>query len=305
VPTTEIGFRFIPRRRIIGMGSGALASARRGRGPDIIGARPYHPGDDMRAIDWAASARLSSARAADEFIVRESWAEDSPIVVAVVDSSPGMALYPSLLPWLGKGRAAQVALELISEAVASSRGSLGLVDYVEGATRWVPPRTGRDVWRVLERAEIEWSAPANALDRSLELLHEHRRTLPSGTFVFVLSDFLSPVPLERWTALLERGWDLVPVVIQDPIWERSFPDVSDIVVPFADPSSGRVQYVRLGRTEVERRREENERRFAEIVDTFRVQGVEPVVIDAEDTGAVLRELSSWTGSRLYGRWAGP
>src|SRR5438034_632707 len=133
-----MGFRLIPRRRIFGMDSGALASARRGRGVDIIGARPYRPGDDMRSIDWAASARVSSARGADEFIVRESWAEDSPTVVAVVDSRPGMALYPSSLPWLGKGRAARGLLRLITVAVATSRGSMGLVDPVNGRARWLP-----------------------------------------------------------------------------------------------------------------------------------------------------------------------
>jgi uncharacterized protein (DUF58 family) len=303
VPTTEIGFRLVPRRRVVGMDYGTLASARRGRGPDIAGARPYSPGDDMRAIDWAASARLSSARGADEFIVREAWAEDSPTVVVVVDSRPDMALYPPALPWLGKARAARIALQLIAECVASSRGSLGLIDHEDGASKWLPPRAGREVWHVAERAPSARFAPDDALDTALDVLHEHRRALPSGSFIFVLSDFLAPVRGGGWADLLERGWDLVPVVIQDPIWERSFPDVADIVVPFSDAGSGRVHYVRFGGTEVRRRRQEHERRFAEIIDGFWRQGVEPVVLGSEDRGLVLRELSAWTEGRLHGSWA--
>jgi len=303
VQTTEIGFRLVPRRRVVGMDFGTLASARRGRGPDIIGTRPYTPGDDMRAIDWAASARLSTARGADEFIVRESWAEDSPTVVVVVDSRPDMSLYPSALPWLGKTRAARVTLQLIAECVTSSRGSLGLVDHVDGMATWLAPRAGREVWHVAERSPSARFAPEDALDTALDLLQEHRRALPSGSFLFVLSDFLAPVRAGGWTDLLERGWDLVPVVIQDPIWEQSFPDVADIVVPFADPGSGRVHYVRFGGREVQRRREEHERRFVEIIDGFWTQGVEPIVLGSEDRSLVLRELSAWTESRLHGSWA--
>jgi uncharacterized protein (DUF58 family) len=305
MPTTEIGFRLVPRRRVVGMDFGTLASARRGRGTDVIGARAYSPGDDMRAIDWAASARLSSARGADEFIVRESWAEDSPTVVVVLDSRPDMALYPPALPWLGKARAARVTLQLIAECVASSRGSLGLIEHVDGAATWLPPRAGRDVWLVAEQAPSTRFAPEDVLDAALDLLQEHRRALLSGSFIFVLSDFLAPVRAGGWADLLERGWDLVPVVIQDPFWERSFPDVADIVVPFADPGNGRVHYVRFSRAEVQLRREEHERRFLEIIDGFWTQGVEPIVLGSEDRGLILRELSAWTEGRLHGSGAGP
>jgi uncharacterized protein (DUF58 family) len=303
MPTTEIGFRLVPRRRVVGMDYGMLASARRGRGYDVIGGRAYRPGDDMRAIDWATSAKVSSARGADEFIVRESWAEDSPTVVVVVDSRPGMSLYPPSLPWLGKARAARLILQLIAECVANSRGSLGLIDHVDGGATWLPPRAGREVWHVAERALSTPLAPEDALNAALDLLQEHRRALPAGSFIFVLSDFLGPVRAGGWSEMLERGWDLVPVVIQDAIWERSFPDIADIVVPFTSPGSGSVHYVRLGRSEVQRRREEHERRFAEIIEGFWTQGVEPVVVGSEDRGVVLRELSAWTEGRLHGGWA--
>jgi uncharacterized protein (DUF58 family) len=303
VPATEIGFRLVPRHRLVGLDAGALASARRGHGPDVIGSRPYLPGDDMRAIDWAASAKISSAHGADEFIVRESWAQDAPTVAVVMDSRPEMSLYPATLPWLGKARAARTTLELIIDCVASSRGALGLVDFVDGVAMWLPPRTGRELWQVAEGSSAAQLAPDVALDAALDVLREHRRALPTGSFVFVLSDFLAPVRADGWEELVERGWDLVPVVIQDPFWERSFPDVADIVVPFADPGSGKIHYVRLGSAEVRRRRDEHERRFADLIDTFWKLGVQPIVLGSEDRGLILRELSGWTEARLHRSWA--
>ena len=56
--------------------------------------------------------------------------------------------------------------------------------------------------------------------------------------MFVLSDFLAPPPDDSWLEAVERGWDVIPVVIQDPTWEQSFPDVSGIAIPFADVTAG-------------------------------------------------------------------
>ena len=68
-------FQLISRRRLIGLTHGTMRSVRRGRGTEVAGGRPYRPGDDIRSIDWAASARLSSARGQDDFVVRERYAE--------------------------------------------------------------------------------------------------------------------------------------------------------------------------------------------------------------------------------------
>jgi uncharacterized protein (DUF58 family) len=63
-------FTFVPRRRVMGLSFGTMRSLHRGAGTDIAGSRPYRRGDSMDVIDWAASARLSTARDADEFLVR-------------------------------------------------------------------------------------------------------------------------------------------------------------------------------------------------------------------------------------------
>ena len=86
--------------------------------------------------------------------------------------------------------------------------------------------------------------PPDAITGMFEFLTIHRRQVPSASFVFVLSDFIRPTPLETWEWALDRGWDVVPVIFQDPVWEQRFPNVDRIVVPLVG-QNGRTRLVRL------------------------------------------------------------
>jgi len=90
----SLTFPLVSRRRLIGLAFGSMHGARRGSGSDIAGSRTYVPGDDPHRIDWASSARLSAARASDEFVVREFLADEAPRVVVCLDRRPGMSLCP-------------------------------------------------------------------------------------------------------------------------------------------------------------------------------------------------------------------
>ena len=79
-------FPLVPRRPLLGVSYAAMRSARRGVGTDVAGSRAYIPGDDVDTIDWAASARLSSASGLDQFVVRERYAEEAPWVVVLADA---------------------------------------------------------------------------------------------------------------------------------------------------------------------------------------------------------------------------
>ena len=99
---SELTFPLVTRRRLVGLAFGTLQSARRMTGTDVAGSRPYRRGDSMDVIDWAASARLSTARDADEFLVRERFAEEAPKIILVCDRRPNMAHFAPPLPWLDK-----------------------------------------------------------------------------------------------------------------------------------------------------------------------------------------------------------
>ncbi len=289
-------FPLVQRKRLVGLSFAAMRSVRRGTGSDVAGSRPYRPGDSVKTIDWNASARLSLARGGDEFVVRETYAEEAPRVVVLADRRPSMSLYPA--PWLAKPDALAVALRLISDSAVAARSFLGYLDHGDGARElWQPPRGQH----ALELGERPFGAPEDAVERGLRFLHDQRSDLPSGTFVFVCSDFLVPPPRDAWLRALERGWDVVPVVLQDPTWERSFPEIGGVVVPLADPATGDTHLVRLTEAEAAAHRAENERRWEETLRGLRSLALEPVVLESADAREALEAFLGWAERRLWTR----
>jgi uncharacterized protein (DUF58 family) len=276
-----------------------MRSVRRGRGTEVAGGRPYRPGDDMRSIDWAASARRSSARSADEFVVRERYADEGPRVVVIADRSPELSFFSPPLPWLDKGEAMRQATEIVVASAAQAGGFVGYLDYADGEPFWLPPRGERRLAYLREERvrDAGWHAPVDGVGRSLEHLFEHRRNVTAGSFVFVLSDFLDPPSRETWLTAVEHLWDVVPVVIQDPVWEQSFPDVSGIVVPLREPRSGRVTHVRLTRKEVAERRRANEERLLALLDELTMLDLDPVLLSSSEPSEILASFLDWNEFR--------
>jgi uncharacterized protein (DUF58 family) len=308
---TDLTFPLVPRRRLIGLAFGAVQSVRRGTGSDVASSRPYQPGDDVDTIDWGASARLSSARGSDEFVVRERYAEEAPRVVIVADRRPAMSLYPPWLPWLSKPDAMVAAGMLIADSAAKARGLIGYLDYASAGMAngdgaevpfWRPPHAQADFWRVKEShlSYPLYGAPEDTLELAFAHLAPMRRSLPAGTFVFILSDFLSPPSEEAWAWIVELPWELVPVVIQDPVWEQSFPDVSSVVVPLADPATGRLKLVRLSRREARDRREANEERLRETVGLLEGFGLDPVLVSTSNPEEIYTRFLAWAALRQEG-----
>jgi len=73
---------------LLPMNAGRLASFRRGAGHDLLSLRDYQPQDDLRHIDWKATAR------ARQLVVREFTAEDERRVTIALDTRPAGAIEP-------------------------------------------------------------------------------------------------------------------------------------------------------------------------------------------------------------------
>ncbi len=297
-------FPLVPRRRLIGLPFGDLASRRRGHGSDVIGHRPYQPGDPVSTIDWFASARLSAATGGDDFVVRARAADEAPRVALVVDRRPAMSLYPAPLPWLAKPVVLREAVSAITISAAAARADVAALDFAGGDAWWLPPGRGHRQSLATERASsAPFDAPEDTVGRSLAFLGEHCAGLPAGSFVFVLSDFLAPPRPEAWLEAIGRGWDVVPVVIQDPVWEESFPAVGGVAVPIMDARGGRVSLVRLSRRQAARRREEHEHRHAQLLAELDSFGMRAIALGTTDPLEIDRAFIAWAEERTRSRWA--
>jgi uncharacterized protein (DUF58 family) len=299
VPEPQLTFPLKPRRRVVGLAYGMVHSSRRGVGSDVAGSRPYRAGDSVKRIDWSASAKLSRARGGDEFVVREHYAEEAPRVVVLCDRRPSMSLFPPGWPWLEKPEAMRVALRLIADSALAAQAYSGYLDHGSGSSFWLAPKHQRTLHEL--DFDRPFRAPAEALTRGLEELLGHTRDLPAGTFVFVVSDFLAPPPRDLWLRVLARRWEVVPVVVQDPTWEQSFPEIGGIVVPFADPEWGRPAYAELSRRQAAARRDANEVRRAGLLRTLRGLDLEPVLVDRSDLRGVFAAFLAWVDRRRAAR----
>ncbi|HEY2373718.1 MAG TPA: DUF58 domain-containing protein [Gaiellaceae bacterium] len=292
-------FPLVPRRRLTGLPFGDLPSRRRGHGTEVIGSRLYEPGDPVSTIDWFASARLSSASGGDEFIVRDRAADEAPRVTILLDRRPAMGLYPPPLPWLSKREALREAAISIAASAAVARADIAALDYGTGEPWWLPPGRRDRPWIVAARAvEAPFDAPEDNVLQALAFLAQRRTDVPGGTFLFVISDFLEPVQPDAWLDAVGHGWDVVPVVIQDPVWERSWPDVAGVGVPVAHAG-----LVRLGRRQAARLRTEHEVRYAGLLAELQSVGLRPVELDSSDRYAVDEAFLGWAEERRRGRWA--
>jgi uncharacterized protein (DUF58 family) len=225
----------------------------------------------VRAIDHRASARRSSELGRDELIVREFATDEATRVVVLADGLPSMELFPEGLPWLRKPRAVEEASHVLAESATAAR------------------------------CEFRTEAVAReGLDESLRRLLTATRSLPSGAFLFLVSDMLEPPSRELLAGALARGWDVVPVVTQDPTWEQSFPDIGGASIPVTDPVSGRTRLVRLTPEEAAKRRHANEQRLRRLLDDLSDLQLDHVLIDGHDLDRVLAAFAAWSAGRRGG-----
>ena len=122
------------RRRIESLLAGDHRAASLGIAMELAQVRPYQPGDDVRLIDWNATARMNEPH------VRLHVAERALTTWLVFDASPSMGFGTALR------RKADVAEGVVLAVghVASRRGNrLGLLTYGHPDPLFVPPRQGR------------------------------------------------------------------------------------------------------------------------------------------------------------------
>ncbi len=285
-------FPLRPRRRPGGLEHGGVRGLTRGAGSEVAGSRAYVPGDDVRTVDWPASARLSSARGSTELVVRETYADRAPRVLTVLDRRPSMALYPS--PWLAKPAVAATVESLVgasARAAGALRGRLRLTG--EGPLYDAP--AGHEPEPDPDETQLHLAAP-DALTVGLQFLAGARGLVP-GAVVFVVSDFLEPPPPSAWAALVSRGLDPVPVVVQDPVWESGFPLVGGVVLPFCDPRTGRPLDVGVGRRGAARRAAAHAARLETLLREFDDLGLDHVRLSTADPARILDAFTDWADVR--------
>ena len=215
-------------RRVEGLLAGDFRSNLLGSGTELAMIRPYVPGDDVRRIDWAVTARTGEPH------VRVDLAERVLVTWLVLDTSVSMQFGTA------DRRKADVA-EGVAVAIghlSTRRGNrLGVVTFGGEESRAIPPRQGR-VGLVGLLAALRTEAPADGPGSST-LRSALRRTAALAkqrSLVVVVSDFRGDGEWRPPLLELAGHHDVVAVEVRDPR-EQELTNVG--LLYLVDPETGR------------------------------------------------------------------
>jgi uncharacterized protein (DUF58 family) len=193
------------RRALEGGAGGQFASLFRGAGITFEELREYQPGDDIRAIEWKATARLGIP------FVKRYIEERELTVVLAVDQSGSM--------WFGsdtrtKWQTAVECAALLVLLAAYNRDRVGLALFDSTVRHYLPPRRGlrlalRYVALLLHQQPQPTRTSLN--ETSLFLW----RVLRRRSLVIIVSDFLD-TDYAGGLARLAKKHELVALRVSDP-----------------------------------------------------------------------------------------
>ncbi|MHC4949338.1 MAG: DUF58 domain-containing protein, partial [Planctomycetota bacterium] len=215
------GFSLRPRQPLHSVLAGRKASRLRGRGLDFEELRGYLPGDDVRTIDWKATARLRTPH------VRVYLEERDRPCLLVVDQRAAM--------FFGsrdrmKSVAAAEAAALGAWRVLEEGDRVGAVVFDDSELSVVRPlRSATTVTRILREvvrfnARLRADAPVETRRPMLDVaLGQAARLAPHDALVVVISDFAGGGDETRrlWTRIAAHN-DTLAVQVSDPL-ERMLP----------------------------------------------------------------------------------
>ncbi len=172
--------RLPARRRTRALLSGEHRSVHQGRSLELDDLRQYEPGDDVRDVDWKATARSGTV------LMRRHVAERKQHLLLAVDT--GMEMRARSAGGVVKQELAVLAAGFVGSVAIDAGDLVGLV--AGDASGWVrvPMRHDRAhlelLLRDLDRRLSQSAAPADVLG----LLHEVRHLATRRSIVLVVSD---------------------------------------------------------------------------------------------------------------------
>jgi uncharacterized protein (DUF58 family) len=220
------------RRRLDGLLQGNHLGLVPGPGSEPGEARNYQPGDDVRRMDWAVTARTTVPH------IRETVADRELETWAVVDLSPSLDFGTAACEKRDLAVAAVAAIAHLTRGGGNRIGAL--VSTGERVVR-VPARGGLAHARGLIRRIAETPrAPEGTRGDLAAALEQLRRPPRRRGLAVVVSDFLGPMDWQRPLRALAARHDLLAVEVIDPR-DVDLPEVGTLVL--ADPETGRQREV--------------------------------------------------------------
>jgi uncharacterized protein (DUF58 family) len=229
-------------RRIDGLLAGEHRTAAVGIGTELAQIREWEPGDDVRRIDWNATARSNIVQ------VRVDVAERALTSWVVLDVSPSMRFGTADRRKWDVAEGVAVA----TGHLASRRGNrIGVVTFGGTDSLMLRPRQGRvGLLAVLLAVRREPETERVGATSIGTALTQVARVARQRSLVAVVSDFRGPRDWRTPLLQLASRHAVVAVEITDPR-EQALPNVGHLWL--VDPETGRKLHVDTGRRKLRER----------------------------------------------------
>jgi uncharacterized protein (DUF58 family) len=212
-------------RRLEGALQGDSRTLFTGSGVEFADLREYQHGDDVRRIDWNATARLANT------YVRDCMEERQFTAWFLLDLSASLDFGSQ---YVAKRVLAQDFFALVARLLTRQGNRIGALLYGDAVDTVIQPGRGRNhVMHVLKKmlARPEHKGPGTTDLK--ELLGIAARVIRGRSLVFVVSDFISAPGWTDLLAGLALRHDMVSVRLFDPL-EIELPDIGLIAMQDAE-----------------------------------------------------------------------
>jgi uncharacterized protein (DUF58 family) len=227
------------RRRLDGLLQGNHLGLVPGPGTEPGESRDYHPGDDVRRMDWAVTARTTVPH------VRQTIADRELETWAVVDLSPSLDFGTARCE---KRDLVIAAVAAVAHLTGKGGNRFGAIATTGEQLHRIPAQSGRVHTTALLRKLVAMPRSEKGkrgdLAASLEAL---RRPPRRRGFAVVVSDFLGDLDWERSMRALAVRHDVLAVEVLDPV-ELGLPAVG--LLTLVDPESGKLLEVQTGKKQL-------------------------------------------------------
>ncbi len=228
-------------RRLDGQLQGDYRTLFYGDGLDFAGLREYQAEDDVRHIDWNATARM------DTPYVREHIDDRELTAWMLLDRSPSMSFGMEARP---KGMVLTELVSTLSRLLTRRGNRVGAMLYTDRVERTIPPAGGRNQVLRLAQELLREPGPTRASTALTGLITSALNTIKRRSLIFLISDFISEPGWEAQLALLARRHDIVAI----RLWDRREVELPDAgVIVMEDAETGEQLLVDTGDPELRRR----------------------------------------------------
>ena len=229
-------------RRIDGLLAGEHRTAALGYGTELAQIRDWEPGDDVRRIDWNATARSETVQ------VRVDLAERALTSWVLLDVSPSMRFGTADRRKWDVAEGVAVA----TGHIASRRGNrVGVATFGAGDSLALRPRQGRvgllSVLLAVRREPETERVGRTSIGAAVTQL---ARVAKQRSLAVVVSDFRGPRDWRAPVSKLAARHAVVAVEIRDPR-EQELPNVGHVWL--VDPETGRKAHVDTARRRLRER----------------------------------------------------